>query len=217
MTITKYFSGGTNTSHTYPGVLSLVNNSSSPDGAGWSIGGLQQLTVGTAGSTLMINSGSASPEEFTSSNGVNYNGNATDVSTLTYSSSSHTYTRTYPNGSVVIFNSAGQETSSADANGNTTHYAYVASGAAAGALQTITDPVGLVTTLAYNGSTGKLSTVVNPAGGVTTFTFSGSNLTEIEDPDDATTQYGYNSSHEMTSETNADGRWRQSHMIASRE
>ena len=78
--------------------------------------------------------------------------------------------------------SAGQDTSSADANGNTTHYAYVASGAAAGALQTITDPVGLITTLAYNGTTGKLSTVVNPAGGVTTFTFSGSNLTRNRRP-----------------------------------
>ena len=105
----------------------------------------------------MITDGSDAPEEFTSTDGVHYTGNATDVSTLIYSSSSHTYTRTYPDGSTVVFNSTGQETSIADRNGNTTSYAYVTSGAAAGALQTITDPVGLVTTLAYNGTTGKLT------------------------------------------------------------
>ena len=43
------------------------------------------------------------------------------------------WTRTYPDGTVIQFNSSGQETSETDRNGNTFTYAYVASGAAAGA------------------------------------------------------------------------------------
>jgi YD repeat-containing protein len=204
LTITKYYSGGTSSNHTYDGSLMVVNDSTSPYGAGWSVGGLQQITVGTAGSTLMITDGNEPPEEFTSSNGVNYTGDAADTSTLTYSSSAHTYTRTYTDGTVIVFNSSGQETSIADRNGNTYDYSYVASGAAAGALYTITDPVGLVTTLAYNATTGKLSTVTDPAAAVTTFTFSGNDLASIEDPDGAITSYGYNGSAEITSEENPD-------------
>ena len=162
MTITKYFSDGTNHSHDFDSDLMVVDDAASPYGAGWSIGGLQQLTIGTAGTTLMIRSGSDTPEEFSSTDGAHYAGNAADVSTLTYDGTSHTYTRAYSNGSTVIFNSTGQETSAADSNGNTTSYAYVTSGAAAGALQTITDPLGQVTTLAYNGTTGKLATVTDP-------------------------------------------------------
>ena len=125
------------------------------------------------------------------------------MSTLVYSSSSHTYTRTYSDGTVVVFNNSGQETSIADRNGNTTSFAYVTSGAATGALHTITDPVGLITTLAYNGS-GQLSTVTDPASAVTTFTLSSGNLTSIVDADGATTTYGYNSGHEITTEVNPD-------------
>ncbi len=106
------------------------------------------------------------------------------------------------------FNSSGQETSESDRNGNTFTYAYVTSGAATGALATITDPVGLVTTLTYNTS-GELSTVTDPACRVTTFTMdSHDNLTEIEDPDRAETQYGYSTptNHLATSETDPDGK-----------
>ena len=131
-----------------------------------------------------------------------YRGPTSDPSTLVRNEAG-TWTRTYPDGTVIQFNSSGQETSEADSNGNTTSYAYVTSGAAAGALYTITDPVGLVTTLAYD-SSGHLSTITDPADRVTTFTVdSNDNLTSITDPDDAVTQYGYStpSNHEMTSET----------------
>ena len=53
----------------------------------------------------------------------------------------------------------------ADRNGNTSRYAYVSGGAAAGALSTITDPVGQVTVLNYD-SSGQLSGVVDPAQAV---------------------------------------------------
>jgi RHS repeat-associated protein len=134
-----------------------------------------------------------------------YRGPTSDPSTLVHNTGG-TWTRTYPDGTVLQFNSAGRETSQTDRNGNTTSYAYVASGAAAGALATITDPVGLVTTLTY--SSGHLSTITDPASRVTTITVDGNdNLTQIVDPDGAVTGYGYSTptNHEATTETSPNG------------
>jgi len=205
LTLVKYYSNQGPKVETYNGTLLIVNDSSSPYGAGWSVGGLEQITFGAPNSTLMIANGSLPPEEFTSSNGVNYTGSPNDPSTLNYNSSSGTFIRTFADGTVVTFNTSGQETSVADRNGNTTSFAYMTSGPAAGALYKITDPVGLVTTVSYN-SSGKLSTITDPAGRAATFTLNSSgNLTQIVDPTSATTTFGYNSSHEITTETNPDG------------
>ena len=201
ITFIMYLNVGGTATNTFNASAMIVNGSSSHYGSGWSVGGLEQLTVGTTGQTLMISDGTDAPEEFTSSDGVHYVGFATDTSTLTYGSSTTHYTRTYHHGTVVTFGSNGQEISSADVNGNTTSYAYSTTGPSAGALSTITDPVGLITTLAYD-SNGHLSTVTDPAGRVTSFTFDSSgNMTKVVDPDGATTQYGYNSNHELNSET----------------
>ncbi len=124
-----------------------------------------------------------------------------------------TWTRTYTDQSVVQFDSSGRETSQADRDGNTTHFAYVASGAAAGALQTMTDPVGLVTTLAYDGS-GHLASVTDPASRVTTVTVdTNANLTKFVDPDSAITQYGYSTpaNHLVTTEVNPDNKTATAH------
>ena len=208
VTITEHLIGGGTTIESFSNSLMTANASSSHYGAGWSLGGWQTITgpAGVSGSPVMIGTGSGAPEEFTTSDGVNYTGDPTDTSKLVYTSSSQTWTRTYSDGTVLTFNGSGQETSRADRNGNTTGYAYVTSGAAAGALSTITDPVGLVTTLAYDAN-GHLSTVTDPAGRVTTFTLDANgNLTKIVDPDGAATQYGYNSSHQLTSETDPNGK-----------
>ena len=131
-----------------------------------------------------------------------YRGPTSDPSTLVQNSNG-TWTRTYPDGTTIQFDAAGQETSESDRNGNAFTYAYMTGGAAAGALASITDPVGLVTTLTYN-SSGDISTIEDPADRVTSFTvISGDDLTEIVDPDGAATRYGYNASNEATSETDA--------------
>ena len=91
-----------------------------------------------------------------------YRGPTSDPSTLVLNSAAGTWTRTYPDGTAIQFNSSGQETSENDRNGNTIHYAYVSTGPAAGALASITDPVGLITTLAYN-SSGISARVKDPA------------------------------------------------------
>jgi RHS repeat-associated protein len=143
---------------------------------------------------------------------ITYQGPTSDPSTLVHNANG-TWTRTYADGTVIQFNSSGQETSEADRNGNTYHFGYVASGTATGALATITDPVGLVTTLAYN-SSGFVSTVTDPANRLTTFTVdSHDNLTQIVDPDGAITTYGYATpaNHEATSETNPNGKTATAH------
>jgi len=133
-----------------------------------------------------------------------FQGPTSDPSTLIHNANG-TWTRTYPDGTVIQFNASGQETSQADRNGNTTSFTYVPAGQpGAGSLKTVTDPVGLITTLTYNAS-GNLSIVTDPTGRVTTFTFdTQDNLTEIVDPDGATTQYGYSTptNHLLTTETN---------------
>ena len=72
---------------------------------------------------------------------VVYRGPTSDPSTLVQNEDG-SWTRTYPDGTVIQFNSSGQETSESDRNGNTFTYAYVASGAAAGALATHHRPRG---------------------------------------------------------------------------
>ncbi len=59
---------------------------------------------------------------------LDYRGPTSDPSTLVQNEDS-TWTRTYPDGTMMQFSSSGQETSEADNNGNTTSYAYVTSGA----------------------------------------------------------------------------------------
>jgi len=136
-----------------------------------------------------------------------------DPSTLIHNPGG-TWSRSYPDGTVVQFNAAGRETSETDRNGNATTYAYVPAGQpGAGALQSMIDPVGLATTLAYNAA-GHLSTVTDPAGRVTTFTVdSNGNLTKVVDPDGAVTQYGYATpaNHEITTEVNPDNKTATAH------
>jgi RHS repeat-associated protein len=127
-----------------------------------------------------------------------------------------TWTRSYPDGTTLRFDAAGRQVSEADRNGNTTTYAYVASGPAAGALQTVTDPAGLVTTLAYDAS-GHLTTITDPAGRVTQVTVDADgNLTRIVDPDGAVTQFGYATpgNHRITTEVNPNGRTATAHYDA---
>ena len=201
LSITKTKSGGMATEN-FTTTQMVVNRSASPYGDGWSIAGLQQIIFNASAVPVMVTDGQNAPELLTSTGTNTWAGASYDLSSFYYNSATFTYTRTYTDGTVVTFNSTGQETSVKDRNGNITSYAYVSSGTAAGAVQTITDPVGLVTTLTYNGTTGKLATVIEPSGAVTTFTFSSNNLVAVQDPDNAITSYGYNGSAEMTTEVN---------------
>ena len=91
------------------------------------------------------------------------------------------------------FNTAGPgDPAEADRNGNTTSYAYVTSAPPPGQGTRSPTRSGWSTTLAWPIPPAGLSTVTDPADRATTFTVdSNDNLTSINDPDDAVTQYGY--------------------------
>ena len=87
-----------------------------------------------------------------------------------------------------------------DRNGNTTSFAYDADDR----LTSVTDPVGLVTTLFYSG--GLLTSIVDPANRLTQFGHDGAgNLTTITDPDGLSRSFGYDSRHRLISQVSKRG------------
>ena len=84
------------------------------------------------------------------------------------------------------YNSSGQLTTIADANGATTALAY-----SSGKLHTVTDPSGRTLTFAY-GDNGLVSTVTDPMSRETTYAYDGSdNLTSVTDPMSHVTSFTY--------------------------
>ena len=203
--VTKTFVGGGTASHSYFSATSVVDDSAGSLGSGWGFGRLTRLqTTPTADPNkplVLLSGGGQFTEKYTTTDGTNFTGPPEDPSTLTKDING-TWTWAHVDGSLNQFDADGRQTSATDRNGNATTYTYVSSGAAAGALQTVTDPAGLVTTLAYDGA-GTLQTVTDPANRVTNFTVNAAgDLTQITDPDGAVTKYSYDSDHKLVTETN---------------
>ena len=111
-----------------------------------------------------------------------------------------TFTRTLKDGTRIHFNTNGYQTSIVDRNGNTTRYQYDSSNR----LISITDPVGLATTLTY--TNGRVATITDPAGRVTRFEHDASgNLIRIIDPDNTNVRFGYDAHHRLTTQINKRG------------
>jgi RHS repeat-associated protein len=190
------FSG---TSTTSTGQIVQVNTSTSPFGSGWGLKGLQQLAVNPDGSVLLTD-GDGTALLFTppASAGAPYGSPSGDFSTLIRLNNG-TFQRTLKDQTVETFNAQNQLASVQDRNGNTTSYGYDS----AGRLQQITDPVGLMTTLAYAGST---VTITDPAQRVTTLHLDGAgNLVQITNPDTSTLGYSYDAAHHLTGVTDQRG------------
>jgi len=181
----------TNTTSTYTGTATVLNESTSAFGDGWTLQGLQQITSASGGVILNLGDGGKSLW-FSGSPGVggNYTTPAGDFSTLTKTSSG--YTRTLTDGTQITFNSSGYETSMIDLNGLHTTYAYNGSNQ----LTTITDTYNNITMFTY--ISGELSTIKDPAGRLTTFTFTGSDLTAVQQADSSRVTYTYDSAGRMT-------------------
>ena len=138
-------------------------------------------------------------ELLTNPDGLVFEGTDGDFSTVA-AKEDGTYTRTLKNGTRINFDADGFQTSVVDRNGNTTTYAYNVNQQ----LETVTDPVGKVTTLAYSGN--NLSSVTDPANRVTEFMYdSNGNLVQVLLPDGTTKSFGYDENHLMTSETDRRG------------
>jgi YD repeat-containing protein len=170
------------------GNVDIVNQASSPFGAGWALDSVEQL-VPVSGGVMIVNPDGTSL--FFAGSGT-YTSPPGDFSTLT--SNAGGWTRTLPDGTAVNFNSSGQQTSIVDTDGNTTTYSYTG-----GLLTGITDLDNQTTTLTYTG--GKLTNILDPAGHSATLAYTGSQLTSITDAGSHLWQYGYNTANLLTSLT----------------
>ena len=111
-----------------------------------------------------------------------------------------TFTRTYRNGTQVVFDQNGLHIATIDRNGNETTYAYDAEDN----LTTITDPTNQVTTLTYDN--GLLSSITDPANRVTNFDHdSNGDLIRITDAMGEIREFAYDNEHRVTQETTKNG------------
>lgn len=179
------------------GNVIVINRKQSPLGAGWAITGLQQLYPQADGTVLLTTGDgtalffSGGPTTFTSPAG--------DFTTLVKNPDG-TYTRVLKDGTKINFNTQGFETSVVDRNGNATNYSYDGSGR----LLSVTDPMGLITTLTYSGE--KLQKITDPAGRQTQFQYDSSgNLVQITNPDGTFVAYAYDSKQHITQATDERG------------
>jgi YD repeat-containing protein len=119
--------------------------------------------------------------------------------TLTVEGSEYVYM--LPNQSVLRFNGSGRLTSETDRDGNTLTMAYESKGH----LESISDAAGRKITLTYN-SEGLVESAKDPMGHVVKYTYKSGALASVTQPGETSLrwQFKYNSSHELTSET--DGR-----------
>ena len=180
----------TNTTSTYTGTATVLNQSTSAFGDGWTVQGLEQVTSATGGVILSLGTNGESLW-FSGSPGVgsNYTSPAGDFSTLTKTATG--YTRTLTDGTQITFNSSGNETATIDLNGLHTTYTY-----SSGLLSTITDPYGAITTFSYTSS--KLTSIQDPASRLTTFSFTGNNLTAVKQADGSHVTLTYDGSGRLT-------------------
>ncbi len=182
----------TNTTSTYSGTATVLNQSASAFGDGWTLQGLEQVIPATGGVILTLGD-NGETLWFSGSPGVgsNYTTPAGDFLTLTKTSTG--YTRTLADGTQITYNSSGYENATIDLNGLHTTYSYNG----ANLLTSVEDPYGKLTTLTY--SSGELSAIQDPAGRLTTFTFSGSKLQSLEQADGSFVTYTYDGTGRMTS------------------
>lgn len=180
--------GGTTIQHTYKQLIAIVNESSSPVAAGWTIAGWQRLYPAAGGYLITDGTGDA---VFFSSLGTR----AADYTTLRYDSGSSQYIRTALDSTRAFFSSAGILTQVVDRLGDTTRY--FATGAR---LDSIFDPqrvaTGMGTYLSLNyGPGGNSLTAIAEVGGaarVTTVTVdTDQTIASIIDPDNVNTKYRY--------------------------
>jgi YD repeat-containing protein len=174
---------------TYNGNFDLVNQSSSPFGAGWSLADLNQL-VSVTGGEILVQPGGYSVW-FALAGGGNFTQPAGIFDKLVQNGDS-SFTLTMPDGTKDNFTPAGLETLSVDRVGNQTLFNW-----SGGALTSITDMNGQNTTLGYSGS--KVTKVTDPASRSMTLSENASGqLTSITGPDSKIWGYGYDASSRMT-------------------
>ncbi|HEX7377250.1 MAG TPA: Ig-like domain-containing protein [Pirellulales bacterium] len=165
---------------TLDGAVNVVNDQSSPFGAGWEMPGLYHLYQNTAANVpagVLLTPGDGTGWYFTQAGGNSYSSpnGPFAFDTLT-SLSGGGWQLVDKFGTTYTFNSSGYLTSTELRTTATTDYGWAGSD-----LTSITDPFGRSVELAY--SNGVLSTITNYAGSVWSFGHSGgATLTSITEP-----------------------------------
>jgi RHS repeat-associated protein len=174
-----YTDGTTRTTPRYVRVL-IINERSSPYGAGWSVAGLQRTYPDAAGTGMTVVDGTGSAQYFTgpcTAIGCSFTSPTGDFSVLMrqFSPYGTSLRRQYPDGTIVGYGNDGTQAWVDDRFGNHTSYAY-----SGGRLSSVTDPVGQVTSISP--SSGSYSITV-PGGRVSTISLEGlGRVTGIQDP-----------------------------------
>ncbi|WP_417733988.1 RHS repeat-associated core domain-containing protein [Rosistilla oblonga] len=187
------------TTVTQTGEIVHVNAAESVFGAGWQLGGIQELIPNPDGSLLLVDGdGSTIGYEAGEVAGqyISPTGDFSKVERLGDGS----YRRTLTDQTRYDFDAAGRLTAITDRNSNVTSMQY-----AEGRLITIVDPVGLETTITYNAQ-GDATTITDPAGRETQLSYDAlGNLIRITDPDGTSRNFGYDSQHHLVQEIDQRG------------
>jgi len=194
------------TLQSYSGNLSWVSRAGSEYGAGYGLGGVEEI-VPQSGGVLLIQGDGTSLWYAEGAVLGSYLAPAGDHATLVRNTNG-SFTRTSDEGIITCFDSNGRMLAQTDRSGNSTTYGRDANGL----LTTITNAFGQVTTLAY--TQGKLASVTDPQGRVTQVIQSNGNLVAITHPDPdgsgplpaPVTTLGYDASHRLTVFTDSRGK-----------
>lgn len=132
---------------------------------------------------------------------------------LTYDSSTSTYSVWSLDNGRSTFNTTGKLQAVIDRNGNATTVQYLANGR----IQTVTDPAGRKLTATYgNPSYAVITAITSDAGQTWTYTYDGiANLTQVHYPDNTNLNYNYNGSNLLLSVTDNEGKVLESHTYDS--
>ena len=198
--ITSVKSGATKNFST-SGTLIVVNRSSSPYGAGWSMAGLERLYFPADTNTRLWVAGDGSARVYrrvgTTGGITTFFADSLDgPDSLTYDSDSSTYTRWAAHRLRVVFNGTGLQTATTNRLGQTTSFSYTGS-----LLQSITvapSDAGLTFTFGY--TSGKLTSISSPgisAARVTRIYQSSGRVDSVTDADTSKVKFAYSGSGKL--------------------
>jgi len=185
-------------SRTYNSQLAVSESTPGSFGYGWTSSYSAHLVVNTEAKTATVHQDNGSTVPFREVAAGRYEpGNPLVQATLGKEGSEYVYT--LPDQTKLDFNSAGRLSSETARDGNATTLSYNGSGE----LEAITDPVGRKITLSHN-SEGLIESATDPMGHTVKYTYEGGNLASVTLPGETSPhwRFKYNSSHELTSETN---------------
>ncbi len=162
------------------GITNVLNWINSPFGQGWNLDGLDQLTFDGSGNVSYVRSDGAMGY-FMAGDGDTFTSPAGAFAFLQLSTdgSGNYWLNDASTGTTEAFNSSGALVTVTDRDGNVTSHAPIPDG---GAGFTVTDPAGRVTTYSDNGY-GQIGTITDFASRITALAYSNGQLTSVTEPD----------------------------------